>query len=220
MTAMIGDSFRAPGKGKRPARSDGERTSGEIGDICARRRLARADQPAAVLTPPLDGPGPSRVWVVAAFLLEAIARDTLGDPEAAERALQHALDLAEPDQMLSPFLSHPSPGLLGRHGQHPSAGGTLIGQTADLLAGADRPASPPRTPVRHLQALTHGETRVLHYLPTNLSAREIAGELHLSVNTVKTHQRHLYQKLGACSRTQAVQQARALGLIAPSSCSR
>jgi hypothetical protein len=119
MTAMIGDSFRAPGKGKRPTRSDGERTTGEIGDICARRRLAQADQPAAVLTPPLGGPGPSRVWVVAVFLLEAIARDTLGDPEAAERALQHALDLAEPDQMLSPFLSHPSPGLLGRHDQHP-----------------------------------------------------------------------------------------------------
>jgi DNA-binding CsgD family transcriptional regulator len=66
------------------------------------------------------------------------------------------------------------------------------------------------------QALTHGETRVLHYLPTNLSAREIAGELYLSVNTIKTHQRHLYAKLGARSRTQAVEQARALGLLAPS----
>jgi LuxR family maltose regulon positive regulatory protein len=58
---------------------------------------------------------------------------------------------------------------------------------------------------------------VLHYLPTNLSAREIADELYLSVNTVKTHQRHLYQKLGARSRTQAVEQARALGLLAPTS---
>jgi LuxR family maltose regulon positive regulatory protein len=71
-------------------------------------------------------------------------------------------------------------------------------------------------PPGHLQALTHGETRVLRYLPTNLSAREIAGELYLSVNTVKTHQRHLYQKLGARSRTQAVEQARALGLLTPS----
>ena len=55
------------------------------------------------------------------------------------------------------------------------------------------------------------------YLPTNLSAREIADELYLSVNTVKTHQRHLYQKLGVRSRTQAVDWARALGLLAPSS---
>jgi MFS transporter, DHA2 family, methylenomycin A resistance protein len=67
---------------------------------------------------------------------------------------------------------------------------------------------------RHPETLTHGETRVLRYLPTNLTAREIAGELCLSVNTVKTHQRHLYQKLGAHSRTQAVGQARALGLLA------
>jgi LuxR family transcriptional regulator, maltose regulon positive regulatory protein len=54
---------------------------------------------------------------------------------------------------------------------------------------------------------------VLRYLQTNLSAREIADELSISVNTVKTHQRHLYQKLGARSRTQAVEQARALGLL-------
>ncbi len=72
-----------------------------------------------------------------------------------------------------------------------AAGRALLDYTADA---------------RGLEVLTHGETRVLHYLPTNLSAREIAGELYLSVNTVKTHQRHLYQKLGACSRTQAVEQ--------------
>ena len=65
--------------------------------------------------------------------------------------------------------------------------------------------------------LAHGEIRVLYYLPTNLSAREIACELYLSVNTVKTHQRHLYQKLGACIRSQAVERARALGLLRPSS---
>jgi LuxR family transcriptional regulator, maltose regulon positive regulatory protein len=45
---------------------------------------------------------------------------------------------------------------------------------------------------------------------------EIATEVYLSVNTVKTHMRHLYAKLGAHRRGQAVQQARALGLLAPS----
>jgi LuxR family transcriptional regulator, maltose regulon positive regulatory protein len=57
---------------------------------------------------------------------------------------------------------------------------------------------------------------VLRYLPTNLSAPEIAAELTLSVNTVRTHVRRLYEKLGACSRTEAVERARALGLLAPS----
>jgi ATP/maltotriose-dependent transcriptional regulator MalT len=89
--------------------------------------------------------------------------------------------------------------------------------TAFLLGAIARDmfADPSAADERCLAALTHGETRVLHYLPTNLSAREIAGELCLSVNTVKTHQRHLYQKLGACTRTQAVENARALGLLAP-----
>jgi DNA-binding CsgD family transcriptional regulator len=146
--------------------------------VFARPCPAQGDRPATAMRRP-DVPGAYQAWVVAAFLLGTIARDTLGDPDAAGRALQRALDLAEPDQVLFPFVSDPPPD--------------------------------------HLETLTHGETRVLHYLPTNLSAREIADELYLSVNTVKTHQRHLYQKLGARSRTQAVEQARALGLLAPSS---
>ena len=66
------------------------------------------------------------------------------------------------------------------------------------------------------EPLTESETRVLRYLPTNLPAPEIANELTLSVNTVRTHIRHLYEKLAAHSRTGAVEQARALGLLAPS----
>jgi len=169
----------------------------------------------------LEGhPTPVLPWVdVATGSLGQGLPDAVGVALAGkyERALQHALDLAGPEQVLSPFLSDPPPGPPGRQDRYPRAGGTLIGPAAAPLAGADRPAALPGPPARHLEALTHGETRVLHYLPTNLSAREIAGELYLSVNTVKTHQRHLYQKLGARSRTQAVEQARALGLIAPSS---
>ncbi len=215
MTAMIGESSSsAHGRGKRPARSAGERTSGEIRDVVAMPRLAQADRQAtAVLTPLPDIPQAHQVWVAAAFLLGAIARDALGDPDAAARALQHALDLAEPDQALYPFLSHP-PGPPDRQERHPD--GNLTSQTTNVPTGGHRPASPPPPQTRHPETLTHGETRVLRYLPTNLTAREIAGELHLSVNTVKTHQRHLYQKLGARSRTEAVGQARALGLLASS----
>jgi LuxR family maltose regulon positive regulatory protein len=57
---------------------------------------------------------------------------------------------------------------------------------------------------------------VLRYLPTNLTAPEIAGQLHLSVNTVRTHMRHLYAKLGAHRRQEAVDRARTLGLLARS----
>ena len=60
------------------------------------------------------------------------------------------------------------------------------------------------------------ETRILRYLPTHLTAQEIARELSLSVHTVRTHIRHLFAKLGAHGRTEAVARARALGLLAPS----
>jgi LuxR family maltose regulon positive regulatory protein len=51
-------------------------------------------------------------WLVHASILEAIARDALGDPAAADRAVEHALDVAEPDGLLGLFLVHPAPGLL------------------------------------------------------------------------------------------------------------
>jgi LuxR family transcriptional regulator, maltose regulon positive regulatory protein len=56
---------------------------------------------------------------------------------------------------------------------------------------------------------------VLRYLPTNLTTPEIARELSVSSNTVRTHIRHLYAKLGAHSRADTVKSARALGLLAP-----
>jgi ATP/maltotriose-dependent transcriptional regulator MalT len=58
--------------------------------------------------------------------------------------------------------------------------------------------------------------RVLRYLSTDLSTREIAGELYLSVHTIKTHVKHLYTKLDAHSRREAVRRARELGLLSHS----
>jgi LuxR family maltose regulon positive regulatory protein len=66
------------------------------------------------------------------------------------------------------------------------------------------------------EQLTDRETRVLRYLPTHLTAHEIAGELCVSVNTVSAHRRHLYAKLGVHSRREAVDRGRVLGLLAPS----
>ena len=66
------------------------------------------------------------------------------------------------------------------------------------------------------EALTESELRVLRYLPSNLSAPEIAAEIFLSTSTVKTHMRHIYDKLDAHRRTEAVERARALGLLGPS----
>jgi LuxR family maltose regulon positive regulatory protein len=70
-----------------------------------------------------------------------------------------------------------------------------------------------------LEPLTGGEERVLRYLPTNLSKREIAQELYVSFHTIKTHMKHIYQKLDAHNRREAVERAREHGLLASASSS-
>jgi LuxR family transcriptional regulator, maltose regulon positive regulatory protein len=62
-------------------------------------------------------------------------------------------------------------------------------------------------------ALTAAETRVVQFLPTHLSFREIAERLHVSRNTVKTQVISVYRKLGVANRTEAVVAARALALL-------
>jgi LuxR family transcriptional regulator, maltose regulon positive regulatory protein len=71
-------------------------------------------------------------------------------------------------------------------------------------------AGPEPAPV---EALSRSEARVLRLLTTNLSAPEISSHLCVSVNTIRTHMRHLYEKLGVHTRSEAVDQARALGLL-------
>jgi LuxR family transcriptional regulator, maltose regulon positive regulatory protein len=222
MTAMIGASaLGARRKATRRARSDGERTSGHLGEVFAGSQPARYELQAmtAALTPMFDSSVPwvHRAWVAVAFLLGAISRDAPGDPDAVRPALERALDLAEADQLMFPRLTPQAPGLPERRAQHPAAPAALISEIIGLLAQASGPAATPAGPALPCEALTRCEARVLRYLPTNLSAREIAGGLCLSANTVKTHQRHLYQKLGARNRMEAVERARALGLLAPSS---
>jgi LuxR family maltose regulon positive regulatory protein len=62
-------------------------------------------------------------------------------------------------------------------------------------------------------SLTTAELRILQFLPTCLSLREIAERLYVSANTVKTHARSVYRKLGASSRGEAVGRAREAGLL-------
>ena len=196
-----------------------DRDRGEMRIAAAALRLAQDDPHSATtaLAPVLNGSAevgwPS--WLVEAFLLEAIARGALGDQPAAGRALERALDLAEPDGALLWFLLHPAPGLLEGHARQRTAHAALIAEILDLLGGG-RPAPPPAGPRPPLEPLTKSEIRVLRYLPTHLTAPEIASELSVSTTTVKTHLRNLYAKLGAHSRAEAVESARALGLLAPS----
>jgi LuxR family maltose regulon positive regulatory protein len=62
-------------------------------------------------------------------------------------------------------------------------------------------------------SLTIAELRILRFMPSHLSFREIGERLHVSTNTVKSQAHAVYGKLGAASRSEAVTRAAALGLI-------
>jgi LuxR family maltose regulon positive regulatory protein len=209
--------------------SDQDRDDGVMRTGVAALRLAQHNPQAAIaaLAPVLDGSAPRFMPGQPAlsmfevdfwghiFVLEAMARDALGDSRAAASALERALDLAEPDGVLMVFLLTPAPGLLERHARQRTAHAALIADILSLLAGRQLAPQAAR-PQPPLQALSDSEIRVLRYLPTNLSAAEIANERDVTLNTVKTHMRHLYEKLGTHTRADTVARARALGLLARS----
>jgi LuxR family maltose regulon positive regulatory protein len=170
-----------------------------------------------VLAPVIEGlvpavHGPSAT--TEAHVLDAVARDHLGDTHAAEASLERALQLAEPEGLMLPFALAPVRGLLERHPRHRTAHATLLATILDVLDGASPKVAGERVPL--LEELSEAELRVVRYLPSNLRAPEIAAELCVSRNTVRTHLRHIYAKLDVHGRAEAVDRARQLGLLAPS----
>ena len=86
---------------------------------------------------------------------------------------------------------------------------------ADLLRDAEQfSVSERREPSGYgYDELSEREMEVLRYLPTMLTASEIAAELYVSVNTIKAHTRSIYAKLGASRRQDAVVRAYGCGLL-------
>ena len=194
-----------------------DRDWGESRAAFASLDLAQGDAEAAVkvLAPVLDGSAPALTTSpVQAFLVDALAREALGDLDAAEASIERALERAEPDGIILPFVTTPVHELLERHPRHRTAHAALLSDILDVLAGSSLPAAGQRPELR--DELSESELRVLRFLPSNLSAPEIGRELYLSLSTIKTHMRHIYAKLGVHRRTKAVDRARELGLLAPS----
>ena len=82
-----------------------------------------------------------------------------------------------------------------------------------VLEGRAMNDATPLNPQRVFWELSPREIDVLRLLPSTLSQREIAAELYVSFNTVRTHTRVIFSKLGVTSRAEAVSRARELGLI-------
>jgi LuxR family maltose regulon positive regulatory protein len=142
---------------------------------------------------------------VEAWLLETSIALIAGERPAARRALQSALDVAAPLDALRPFTQAATSvhELLGQ--QHGSFGASDEFADRALAAGQGRG--------RQRAILSERELTVLGLLPSLLSLNEIAVDLTLSVNTVKSHVRSIYTKLGVSSRRLAVLTAHEHGLL-------
>jgi LuxR family maltose regulon positive regulatory protein len=196
---------------------DGRQASaGEIRNAAAVILLAEQDPAAArrELRVVLDGDVPvlSYLTQVEAHLLDAFACRDLGDERASREAAEQALNLAEPDRLILPFAMTGAWQLLETAPRHGTSHAALVIDILDATrrpgrSGRNQPATMP------VDELSRSELRVLRYLPTNLTRRQIASELSVSVNTVDTHIRHIYTKLGATDRSAAVERGRELGLL-------
>jgi LuxR family maltose regulon positive regulatory protein len=200
------------------ASADQARDSTEVRAPTARllHRAGDSERALEELAPVLDGAAPYNHLhqVLDAHLIAAAVHDDLGDVAASMRCTEAVLELAEPEGYLRPFLDQGGPGLpdrLRRQIRQGTAHRALIDEILDRWGGSAR--SGPQMPAEPLSAR---ELEVLRYLPTSLQLAEISAELFVSVNTVRTHVKSIYRKLDVQRRSQAVERARALRLLAPS----
>ena len=142
------------------------------------------------------------------LMIRAAANYELGNPVIADIAFDRALLLASQNGMRTPFLLIPSATMqrmLGRAADRnqPAIVHDLLD---DLLAGAGTPARAA------LEPLSARERDIAYHLYLDQTVTQIAAELFISTNTVKTHVRSIYRKLGASNRKEAVRRVRELGL--------
>ena len=132
-----------------------------------------------------------------------------GRRELAHQRLTEAVALAHDDSLLWPFLEAPGAlQVLRRGGERRTA---FTDDAVWELATRLHPRLAAQSSL--VEHLTERELEVLTYLPGRMKNPEIAAEMYVSVNTLKTHVRSIYTKLGATERNQAVARAVELGLL-------
>jgi LuxR family maltose regulon positive regulatory protein len=147
-----------------------------------------------------------------AGLLAALAAHRGTDPRRAGDILEHVLELAEPEGFRRPF-TRGGPPVRRLLANHLDAGTAQWSWVRDLVdTGAERAGAAARPPSL-VESLTDRELTVLRYLQGAMANCEIAGDLSVSVNTVKTHVRNIYRKLTVTGRRAAVRRARELTLL-------
>lgn len=191
------------------------RRAPDPGEPALLRAMLQADagQPAAArreLAPILQGTATCHLitTVVRAWLLAAAIEHGADNLTLAHQRLLRALELAEPVELLQPFLESARLAELliggkGRFGRSEAFVDAILERLP--AAAADESDA--------LLRLTPAELEILRDLPSLLSMREIAEARSISVNTVKSHLRSVYRKLGVDGRRAAVEAGRSRGLL-------
>jgi LuxR family transcriptional regulator, maltose regulon positive regulatory protein len=121
-----------------------------------------------------------------------------------------AVGLAAPERLVRVFLDE---GAVVTRLARAAAESLGTESGTDLSIALGSPPRPRGTPHQPAAILTERELSVLRFLPSRLTNAEIARECLMSVNTVKTHLKSIYAKLGVTSRAETVERARLLGLL-------
>jgi LuxR family transcriptional regulator, maltose regulon positive regulatory protein len=158
--------------------------------------------------------------LIEVLTLQALTHQERGDIPAALGPLERALQLAEPEGYIRTFLDEGAEmqALLTAEvsrGRAPGYARILLHRMPEAVASqADAAAATRRTPAgMPVEPLSARERDVLRLLATDLAGPEIARELVVSLNTVRTHTRNIYSKLGVSNRRAAVRRAEELQLV-------
>jgi LuxR family transcriptional regulator, maltose regulon positive regulatory protein len=151
--------------------------------------------------------------VIEILALRALAHHACNDTAGARDALGHALILAEPEGYVRVFVNAGPPmlALLRAVAKH-QASPDYVHRLVDAYGG-DGTHRPGRPTQDLIDPLSERELVVLRLLASDLDGPAIARELLVSLNTLRTHTRNIYTKLGANSRREAVRRARDLDLL-------
>jgi LuxR family maltose regulon positive regulatory protein len=210
------------------ARRIGSASAPDARVALSRAWLAAGDEAAArrTLAAVLETPGgeeSDRVRLEA-WLADALLSFRCGDDARGRRSLEQALQLGEAEKRRLPFAVERSwlrpvlmrhPELASRHRQLLGPGLAVPSAVPAAVSGivpAPRVAPDNATPVI-VEQLSNRERDVLRRVGEMLDTADIAAEMYISVNTVKTHLKSIFRKLGASDRREAVRRARQLDLL-------
>lgn len=149
--------------------------------------------------------------VIEILVLQALAHQMQGDISAALVPLERALILAEPEGYIRMFIDEGAPMMFLL--EKATKKGISLSYVRQLLTAFNTTENKPLPQQNLIEPLSERELEVLRLLGTELDGPEIARQLMVSLNTMRTHTKNIYTKLGVNSRRSAVRRAEELNLL-------